>query len=342
MTYEQDKKQNTTPVVKDADWRELPGLLWRGMGMGVAEVIPGVSGGTIALITGVLERFVNAIRSVDMTAIGLLLKFRIKELFAHVHWRFFAMLFAGQLLGIILCTRIIPLPRLLNDHPEPMLGLFFGLILASAVMLAREAGKPGLRGIIAYIIGGLIGTIVVMGVRTDTPETPWFILICGAIAICAWILPGVSGSFVLLLLRKYDYVWSAISFHNNMSFTENMFNVIIPFGAGAVLGIAVFSRLLSWVMKRWHRATMMAMTGLLIASLWAVFPFQNRVFETVASGKEKLISSSPYVPSLSKFGTADGLMAVCLAVMGFVLVMYIDYRARQKRQGLKLAYKAGV
>lgn len=313
-----------------ARWREFPGLLWRGMGMGIAEVIPGVSGGTVALITGVLERFVGAIRSVDVKAIKLLFTFRLKELFAHVHWRFFLMLFTGQLLGIILCTRIIPLPTLLREHPEPMLGLFFGLILASAVMLARDAGRPGLRGIIAYLVGGLVGITVVMGVRADTPDAPWFIVVCGAVAICAWILPGVSGSFVLLLLRKYDYIWEALTFHNEMPFTSNLMNVIIPFAIGAVVGLTMFARLLSWVMKRWSQATMMAMTGLLLASLWAIFPFQLRQFETVASGKEKLISSRPFIPSASQLLSAEGLLAIGLAVAGFALVMYIDFRARKK------------
>ncbi|NLB55721.1 MAG: DUF368 domain-containing protein, partial [Lentisphaerae bacterium] len=202
--------QKSKTIFTDAKWYEFPGLLLRGLGMGIAEVIPGVSGGTIALITGVLERMVRAIKSADIFAIRLFFTFRWKELFNYVHWRFLLMLFSGQLIGVILFTRVIPLPILLKEHPEPMLGLFFGLIVASALLLARDAGKPGLKGLFSYIVGGIICATVVMGTRTETPETIWFVTLCGAIAICAWILPGISGSFVLLLLRKYDYVLGAV------------------------------------------------------------------------------------------------------------------------------------
>ena len=278
------------------------------------------------LLPECLKGFVGAIRSVDVKAIKLCSR-PLERVVRPCALAFFDV---RQLLGIILCTRIIPLPTLLREHPEPMLGLFFGLILASAVMIARDAGRPGLRGIIAYLVGGLVGITVVMGVRADTPDAPWFIVVCGAVAICAWILPGVSGSFVLLLLRKYDYIWEALTFHNEMPFTSNLMYVIIPFAIGAVVGLTMFARLLSWVMKRWSQATMMAMTGLLLASLWAIFPFQLRQFETVASGKEKLISSRPFIPSASQLLSAEGLLAIGLAVAGFALVMYIDFRARKK------------
>lgn len=311
-----------------AEWKEFPGLLWRGMGMGVAEAIPGVSGGTIALITGVLGRMVDAIHSVDIAALRLLAGFRLKAFFERVHWRFLLMLFTGQLMGILMFTKVIPLPKLLRTHPEPLLGLFFGVILGSIVLLARDSGKPGWKGILAYLGGLTVGGFVVASVRASTPDAPWFLAISGAVAICAWILPGISGSFILLLLHKYDVVWEAVTFSNGVPFLENTMTMILPFAVGALVGLITFSRVLSFVMNRWPARTTMTMNGLLIASLWAIFPFQNQVFETVASGKEKLIAVHPYLPPVDQLGTS-GILAILLAVGGLALVLWIDWMAHR-------------
>lgn len=322
-----------TPVEPGgARWREFPQLLWRGAAMGVAEVIPGVSGGTLALITGVLGRLVDAIRSVDARAVRLLWRLKFRHLAAHVHGRFLVMLFSGQVLGVLLCTRVISLPTLLRDHPEPVLGLFFGLIAGSIVLLARRSGVPGLKGLLCYLLGGAIGASVVAGVRTDTPETAWFVFLCGALASCAWILPGVSGSFVLLLLRKYDYVWNGITLNNGEPFVWNVLHVAVPFGLGAVVGLASLSRLLSWVMHCFPRRTTMVMNGLLIASMWVIFPFQNAVYEEVAGGGKKLVETAPRLPDPDTLMTVSGLLTIGLLVLGFALVLWIGAMAR-KREG---------
>ena len=315
-----------------APWSEFFHLAWRGIGMGVAEVIPGVSGGTIALITGVLERFIRAIHSVDAHALRLAAGLRVSELLQHVHWRFLLMLFGGQVAGVLLVTRVISLPRLLREYPEPTMALFFGLIVGSILLLSRDGGRPGLKGLGAYLLGATLGLAVVVGVRTETPDAPWFVAVAGAISICAWILPGVSGSFVLLLLRKYDYVWEAVTLANGLPVVHNLLNVIIPFGIGAVVGLALFSRFLSWLMRRWPRRTLNAMTGLLIASLWAIFPFQHPTFEVMASGKEKLVGTSPFLPPLAHLASLQGILALALMVSGFFLVLWLDRQAQGKRR----------
>ena len=322
-----------------AKWSEFPALLWRGIGMGIAEVIPGVSGGTIALITNILHRFIEAIHSFDISALKLFFSLRFKEFFSRVHWRFFVMLFSGQILGILLCTKLIPLPRLFREYPEPMLGLFFGLILGSSILLARSGGKPGLRGIVSYAAGAVIGFSIVYGFSADTPETIWFMTLSGAIVICAWVLPGISGSFILLLLHKYDYVWEAATFSNGAGIVHNMLNVILPFGIGAVLGLMLFSRTLSWVMKKWPSYTLMSMTGLLISSLWAIFPYQNRVYETVASGKEKMIKTQPYWPSHETFMSPTGLLTIALALIGLTAVLWIDFLAKKRSAQRSAAFQ---
>lgn len=325
-----DKKQADTFQSESASFKEFPRLLWRGAAMGVAEVVPGVSGGTIALITGVLKRLVEAIHSFDIRAIRLALGFRFGELFRHIHWRFLLMIFSGQVLGVLLFTKVIPLPSLLHAYPEPMRGLFFGLILASIVMLARDSGVPGVKGLLAYLGGLAAGGMVVAGLRAETPTEPWFMLLSGAVVVCAWILPGISGSFILLLLRKYNYVWEAVTLSNDMSLLHNVSFVIVPFGLGAVVGLVTFARVLSWVMDRFPKHTTMVMTGLLISSLWAIFPFQDPTFEIMASGKEKLVSTRPFIPAFDYLTRPQSLLAVFLALFGFGLVLWIDSMARRR------------
>jgi putative membrane protein len=314
-----------------ARWAEYPHLLWRGVSMGMAEVIPGVSGGTLAYITGILGRMVDAIHSVDAEAARMALSLRFRELLTHVHWRFLLMLFSSQMLGILFFTRVVSLPLLLREYPEPVLGLFFGLVSGSIIILARSGGIPSRHGILFYLLGGLIGASVVAGVRTETPETPWFVFLCGSIAICAWVLPGVSGSFVLLLMKKYNYIWSALTLHNDQSFFWNLLNVVVPFAMGAGLGLAVFSRLLSWVMHRHPKPATQVMNGILIASTWVIFPFQNARYEMVASGKSKLVGTSPYLPGPERLFTAYGILTIGLMISGFVLILWIDAVARKKR-----------
>lgn len=311
-----------------ASWKEYPSLALRGAGMGIAEVIPGVSGGTVALITGVLPRLLDAIHSFNAASLRMLFALRLRQCAAAIHWRFLLMLFSGQLLGVLLCTRVLSLPRLLREHPEPMLGLFFGLILSSVVMMAREAGRPGWRGIAAYLGGGAVGAVVAAGVRADTPEAPWFIAVAGALAACAWILPGISGSFILLLLHKYDYIWEALTFSNGLGAVHNVVQVIVPLGIGAVAGLLLLSRALSWVMHRWTKLTTMAMNGLVLASLYAIFPFRHAVYAVMANGKEKLISTRPYVPSIEALLSPQGLLTLGLAVGGMTLVFALDRMAR--------------
>lgn len=301
--------------------------------MGVAEVIPGVSGGTVALITGVLGRLVEAIHSLDAGAVRHALSLRVRAFLGRVHWRFLLMLFSGQILGIVLCTKVISLPHLLRVHPEPLLGLFFGLILGSIILLARQGGRPGWAGLSCYLLGLAVGAAVVAGVRTETPEAPLFVGLCGVISICAWILPGISGSFVLLLLKKYDYIWLGVTLGNGKSLVWNLTQIVLPFGIGAVAGLVCFSRVLSWMMSRFPERTTMAMNGLLIASLYAIFPFQDRIFETTAGGKEKLVGTAPYFPGWDVLTDGTGALSVGLIFSGAGLVLGLDLLARRRHRG---------
>lgn len=194
-----EQNDQTTPS-------EIPSLFAKGFLMGSADVVPGVSGGTMALITGIYERLINAIKSADLKVIGALLRLRFKEVFSRVHWFFLLVLLSGVFSAILFVTRVIKLPELMFTHPEPVYGLFFGLIVGSVWYVLRGIDSHNWTSILWVALGTAIGFWVVTLVPTDTPESTWFIFFSGAIAITAMILPGISGSFILLILRKYDFI----------------------------------------------------------------------------------------------------------------------------------------
>ena len=284
----------------------------KGFCMGSADIIPGVSGGTMALILGIYERLLTAIRSFDRTWLKNLLSLRLTEALARNDLLFLLPLLTGIVLALLFFTRVIPLPLLIITHPELIYGLFFGLILASIVVLFREVEKYGLVEILITIVGVLLGFAIVNLVPVETPTAAWFIFLCGFVAISAMLLPGISGSFILLILGKYAYIINA--------FGEFNFVVILAFAAGALTGLVVFSRTIGWLLKHYHEATLLVIKGILIGSLWMIWPFQDRIYETVR-GKEKLVGASPVWPDAINT-TVVASLAFLLA--GFVLVMVIN------------------
>ncbi|RMG09278.1 MAG: DUF368 domain-containing protein [Planctomycetota bacterium] len=315
-----------------AAWPEVPGLVARGLCMGSADVVPGVSGGTMALVLGIYVRLVEAIRSIDARCARLLLTGRLRALSAHLHWRFLGAVACGQALGVVLFTKVVPLPVLLRTHPEPIYGLFFGLVAGSLVVLARPLLRDGVdAGLAGAGLAGLAcGLAVVHTVPHETPEAPWFVFLCGCISICAMILPGISGSFVLLLLRKYALVLGAVGevIHpaGEGGRLAPLLTVVLPFACGCVVGLLSFARFLGWLLRRAERATLAFMTGLLAGSLWILWPFQARSYLLVR-GKERLVSSSPLLPSFD----ASAAAVLALALGGAVGVLVLDRLARLRR-----------
>lgn len=279
--------------------------------MGAADVVPGVSGGTMALILGIYERLLSAIRRFDLQLLRLLFAKRVNDATSHVDLRFLLILGSGIACALMFFTRIIPLPSLILTHPEMIYALFFGLLIASIVILVRQQ-KPLRIGKLMWIAFGVaLGLLVVNLVPQQTPTASWFIFLCGAVAICAMILPGISGSFILLILQKYAYVFDAIG--------RLDFSVIAPFALGCGCGLLLFSHFLGWLLKRFHEATLLTIIGVLIGSLWVIWPFQERVYETIR-GKQRLLHSSPIVPSDLDWNL---LVACALALFGVVAVLSI-------------------
>ncbi|MGE0708243.1 MAG: DUF368 domain-containing protein [Planctomycetota bacterium] len=341
MSSEKDS-EDPAETPGGAAWPEVPGLVARGLCMGSADVVPGVSGGTMALILGIYVRLVAAIRTIDAAALRHVLRGRFAAARDHVAWRFLGAVACGQALGIVTFTAVIPLPRLIQEHPELVYGLFFGLVLGTILALGRDviAGPPageapprgpngGAACAVAGVLGVAFGLFIVTAVPVSTPETPLFVFACGAISICAMILPGISGSFVLLLLRKYAFVLGALGEvlrgdgpHGRI---RPLVEVVVPFAFGCLLGLLAFSRFLHWLLRRAERATLAFMTGLLIGSLYAIWPFAERTYEVVRD-KPRMIGWRPHLPALD--GTAAASLVLALA--GFVGVVAMERLARRR------------
>ena len=290
----------------------------KGFCMGAADVAPGVSGGTMAFILGIYRRLIEAIRAFDTALVRLLLARRIRQAAEHVDLALIVPLALGIFAALMFFTRVVPLPRLIETHPELVYGLFFGLIAASIVVLLRSLEKIRPAEWAVILAGTAAGFGIVNLVPVSTPDAPWFIALSGALAISAMLLPGISGSFILLILRKYAYVFDGIGRLDP--------GVIVPFGIGVVLGLMAFSRVLAWLLRKWRHVTLLAICGVLIGSLWIVWPFQERHFEIVR-GKRRLMASEPVWPATIDETT---LGAFALMAAGLGLVAAIHHLARRR------------
>lgn len=273
MSDHSESKRNqdkTTP-------KEVPFLIIKGFLMGSADIVPGVSGGTLALILGIYERLLNAIKSVDANFIKNVLTLKWGAAFSQLHFFFLGILFIGIFSAIAFFTKVVPLQIYMFTHPEIVYGLFFGLIIGSIYILIKTLEHFKAKEILFLIIGIGIGLWIVNLVPADTPEHPIFVFISGAIAICAMILPGISGSYLLLIMRKYDYLLTQISFIGGEDTLEGIIG-LVPFALGAILGLALFSRFLSWLLGKFHSQTISVLIGFLIGSLFVIWPFQHREF----------------------------------------------------------------
>ena len=295
----------------------------RGFCIGAADVVPGVSGGTMAFILGIYRRMIEAIRAFDAALVRLLLARRFRRAVEHVDLGLLLPLGLGVLAALMFFTRVVPLPRLIESHPELVHGLFFGLIVASIVVLLRSLDDVQPTEWLASVAGATAGFGIVNLVPVATPETPWFIALSGALAATAMLLPGVSGSFVLLILRKYAYVFDGIGRLDP--------GILVPFGIGVVVGLMAFSRMLAWLLRRRHRVSLLAICGLLIGSLWVVWPFQERRFEIV-HGERLLISSEPIWP-VEADDTTVGAFALMAAGLALVAVLHRLARRRDTPPG---------
>ena len=301
------------------DLRQAASILAKGFCMGIADVIPGVSGGTMAFILGIYQRLLEAIRAFDVQLVVLLRTRRWREALVRVDWIFLLLLGGGIFAALMFFTRVIPLPRLIVTHPVPIYSLFFGLIAASIKVLLATVERPRACEWMWLVAGTAVGLAVVNLVPVDTPESAWFIFVSGAVAICALILPGISGSFVLLILKKYAFVLDAIGRLDPA--------VIAPFALGAATGLIAFSRVLVWCLRHFYRQSILSITGILLGSMWVIWPFQERVYETVR-GRSRLVHSEPVLPSAVDASVVSALALAMLGVLAVVALTRLAGRTR--------------
>lgn len=282
--------------------------------MGGADVVPGVSGGTIAFITGIYETLLNAIKSIDLEAFNLLKRLQIKALWNHVNGSFLITLLLGIATSVLTLAKVIT--GLLHDYPIQVWSFFFGLIIISALIVLKEIKRWNIGVFLAIIVGAAIAYLITSATPAETPEASWFLFVAGAFAICAMILPGISGAFIMLLFGKYEYILTAIK--------EFRIVDIAIFGLGCIVGILTFSRLVSWLLNKYHQITIAVLSGFMLGSLNKVWPWKRTV-ETYVDrhGEVKPLVEVNILPN-EYVGEPYFLQAVLFAAGGLLLVFGID------------------
>lgn len=309
-----DKDKSTIDHQDETSWKESPFLIIKGFLMGSADVVPGVSGGTMALITGIYDRLIYAIQSVNKEFVTSAFRFRLKKALEIFHWKFLLLLFTGIICAVLFFTKVVPLQVYMFTHPEVVYGLFFGLIVGSIFLIVMEVApdKRGWKNILPLAAGTLVGFWIVTLVPTQTPETFWFVFASGALAICAMILPGISGSYILLVLRQYDYILTQISNLGTAETVDAVLN-LAPFFIGAAVGLMLFSRVLSWLLNNFHAGTLLVLIGFLIGSLYVIWPYQDREYQEIVRStriaeytdpdvRELMQQDEPNLPSYERIG----------------------------------------
>jgi putative membrane protein len=300
----------------------------KGAAMGAANVIPGVSGGTIAFITGIYERLVNSLKSFDVTAIGYLRKFEFRKFVAHVDFWFLASLLLGALVSIVSLSK--GLKTAFENYPTLVWAFFFGLILASIFFVGKMVTKWSAGAVVIFVLGG--GIASAFAFLTPAAENPstGFLVLCGVVAICSMIIPGLSGSFVLLIMGNYMLVLGSLSELPS----GDALRVLIPFGIGCAVGLLAFAHLLSWVFKNYHDLAVALLTGFVVGSLAIIWPWKTAKLMRddagelmLRKGKEITAGYEYFMPDFSNSTTH---IAIGLIVLGAVAVWVIEKSGQKK------------
>ncbi len=309
--------------------------------MGLAEVVPGVSGGTIAFVAGIYERLINSIKSIDKVALQFLFQGKFREFAGKINLSFLVLVFAGMLVGLV--VGVYGISYLLEYHPVAIWSFFFGLILASSVYLGMMIESWNLEIVVALLLGVVIAYMVTIQSPSGGKDALWAYFLSGMIAISAMILPGISGSFILLLLGMYPLVLEqARSFMSEFDMTAMM--KIGVFGVGAVLGLAFFSRLLSWLFGHYKFITYAILTGFIVGSLNKVWPWKRPVLGQNESGEIielsglnfdpehiKIIREENLSPFHSSIDQPHLMLAIAMFLIGVVLI-YVLARVEDRME----------
>ncbi|MCD4833325.1 MAG: DUF368 domain-containing protein [Bacteroidales bacterium] len=294
-------------------------IILKGFAMGAANVIPGVSGGTIALITGIFERIINAIKSFDGTAIKLLFKGKIKELIKHTDLYFLIAVFFGMVASVVSLAKLLEF--LFVHYPVFVWAYFFGLILASVYYVGKRINRWSLSVIVTFIVGASSAIVISVLNPAAQNDSFFYLIICGVVAICSMILPGLSGSFILILMGNYELVM--IQAVNNFDL-----KILLPVMIGAIGGLIAFSHILSWIYNKHKNQTISVLTGFILGSLGILWPWKNEIYlvdmagEYILKNGEKIVQgSTKYIPET--FNT-EVIIAISLMIIGIITISLIE------------------
>ena len=293
----------------------------KGVAMGAADIVPGVSGGSIAFITGIYEELLNSINSFNGENLKLLLKFKLLDFYKEVNGSFLLSLLLGIMTSIFSMSSLIT--YLMSDHPIPLWSFFCGLILISAFLILKDITRWNLGVILSLLAGTLIAYFITELPPTSTPDALWFTFVSGAIAICAMILPGISGSFILLIMGRYEGILEAV---NNRDILT-----LAVFALGCAVGILSFSRVVSWLLKKYHAITIGLLAGFMLGSVNELWPWKIvTAYRTSSSGEEKPFLTENILPGtyLEQTGIEPQILfAVAAFIFGILLVFGIERTA---------------
>jgi putative membrane protein len=293
----------------------------KGMAMGAADVVPGVSGGTIAFISGIYEELLNSISSFNFSLINVFKNEGFKSVWIKVNGNFLVSLFVGILISVLSLAKLIE--SMLENHPIVIWSFFFGLVLASIIYIGKQITKWTKGSFLCLILGAILAFyITTLNPMVSANSSPWFLFLVGMIAICAMILPGISGSFILVLLGAYKPVLNALN-------TKDFVSIII-FLVGAILGLLSFSRILKWLFSTYKNYTLATLTGFIIGSLNKIWPWKETIsWRTNSKGIEVPFNTASVSP-FSFEGDNQLLISIFLMLIGFGLIILLEKLAIKK------------
>ncbi|MBC6365476.1 DUF368 domain-containing protein [Algoriphagus sp. AK58] len=295
----------------------------KGMAMGAADIVPGVSGGSIALIAGIYQQLLDSINSFNLENLLLLKSLEIKKFYHNVNGSFLLSLLLGILTSIFALSKVIT--YLMKEHPIPLWSFFCGLILVSAFLILKDIKRWHFGVVIAVLLGTVIAWWVTNLPPTTSPDALWFTFVAGAIAICAMILPGISGSFILLILGKYEPILKAVS--------DKDIITLALFASGCLVGILSFSRVVAYLLRKFHSATIGLLSGFMLGSVNELWPWKIvTAWRTSSSGEQKPFLTENILPTeyLTQVGEAPQLgFAILAFLFGIGLVLFIEWLANK-------------
>lgn len=291
-------------------------LTLKGMAMGAADVVPGVSGGTIAFISGIYEELITCINNINLDALRILKKEGVKAAWNHVNGTFFVFLFAGILISIFSLSKLVLF--LLNEHPILIWSFFFGLVVASSWLVSKSVSKWNIGTSMSLVIGIVIAFFISSAQTVAAGASGWYIFLSGAIAICAMILPGISGSFILVLMGSYHIVLNALH--------DKDLVLIALFASGCLVGLLSFARVLKFLFSKFKNITVALLTGFMIGSLYKVWPWKVNVGNAPvvihSNGKEDWMTAN--VMPNDYLGEPLIWQAVVCLLIGFLLIIILE------------------